>query len=394
MPMSERQLDISLVIEQYQQILSALASKDSVSLVTMVEGVGMISRILKPSLSEETREGEESSTERLQALMAKHGMIETLLDVVRDARLDSDQKRALLPVAVNGVNLLLRDCEAARQRMAKVSGYDRLFEAVGGAGPPDAATLRAVLAMATHAAINGRGAEVEVEDALIRNIEPVSYLLKWMRETEFEDNETQTWLVRSLRKLCSSRLQNRMLCCQSGVLLQVIECLREHGRLRHASALELLKMAESLGTHSISPYELKQLVMLLRPGSGEGGDSRFPYKSHVIHIVSSMARRDGYEACRRYFEVGPESRGLSVPGIRDWSAPAAGLTFHCWLRLDKGEAATVESAGLPGRRRQLYSLYTSGGNGFEAFVTSRGILVKYPFKKTNRQKMQVCKCKN
>ncbi len=168
-----------------------------------------------------------------------------------------------------------------------------------------------------------------------------------------------------------------MLCCQSGVLLQVIECLRAHRRLRHGSALELLKLAEALGTHSISPYELKQLIMLLRPGSGgSNGDEKFPYKSHVIHVISSMARRDGFEACRRYFDVGPDSRGLSVPTIRDWTGPAAGFTFHCWIRLDKCPAATTSAkAGEGERRRQLYSVYTSGGNGFEAFVTSGGVLV-------------------
>ncbi len=207
MPMDERQLDISLLVEQYQQILSALSSKDSVSLATMVEGVGMISKILRRSSAvPESEEESFSSTEKLQALLAKHGMIETLLEVVKDARMGAEHKRALLPVAIGRVSLMLRGCDAARQRMAKIGGYDRLFDTVGEVGPPDGATLRALLAMATH--VDGEGGAAE--DALIRNIEPVSYLLRWMmRETDYEDPDTQVWLARALRRVCSSKVQNR-----------------------------------------------------------------------------------------------------------------------------------------------------------------------------------------
>ena len=112
--------------------------------------------------------------------------------------------------------------------------------------------------------------------------------------------------------------------------------------------------------HSITPLELKNVIALLKDA--------FPFKSHIIHVLSSMSKGDGYTACRQYFDIGPTTPGITVPQIRQWSGPSAGFSFHCWLRLDKLDTFTQQ-------RRQLYSFYTSGGNGFEAFVTSGGTFV-------------------
>ncbi len=72
--------------------------------------------------------------------------------------------------------------------------------------------------------------------------------------------------------------------------------------------------------------------------------------------------------CRQYFDISSQVEGLSVPGIRQWSGPAAGFSFHCWLRLDKLDTFAQQ-------RRQLYSFYSTSGQGFEAFVTSGGTFV-------------------
>jgi hypothetical protein len=374
MPIEERQLDIALVIEQYQQIVAALAAKEGVSLATMIEGVGMISRILgKRTIRRQD----------LQRLLAKHGMIQSLLDVAKNVQLPDPQKKTLLPIIIERISLLLRDCDAAIERMSKIDGYKFLFDVVEELGSPDSSTLHAVLAMATHGDQDMtldkrrgfRGDEQPPQR--IRNVQPISYLLRWMRETDYEDPEMQAWLATRLNSLCSSSIQNKMLCCQSGIILQLIQCLKEHGRLRHRTVIELLRLIESLGTHSIRPYELKQLITLLREattGTPDSDGGRFPYKSHVIHVISSMAKGDGYEECRRYFDVGKGCKGITVPGIRDLSPPTSGLTFHCWLRLDK-QVGNAAASAVDSRRRQLYSLYTSSGNGFEAFVTSRGVLV-------------------
>ena len=55
-----------------------------------------------------------------------------------------------------------------------------------------------------------------------------------------------------------------------------------HSRLDGKSVIELLLLLKSLGMHSITPLELKNLVALLK--------DQFPYKSHVIHVLSSMSK--------------------------------------------------------------------------------------------------------
>ena len=332
------------MIEQYQQILSSLASRETVTLATMIEGVSMVTRMLKVH---------RNATE-LQAVLAKNGMIETLLDVMKESRLDTNLQKMLLPVIISRISQLLRDCEAACVRMNKVGGYKRLFDLVGRLGMPDRKTLEAILSMATH------GSDHQ-DDKLVKNIEPITYLLKWIAESDFENHEQQVWLTESLLAVCSASIQNRMLCCQSGTILNVLNVLQRHERLHGRSAVALLRLVECLGAHSISPYELKKLIMLLqeRSESGEPGEekdssaSSFPLRSHVIHVMSSMAKNDGYDVCRQYFDIGRQDKGLSVPNIREWQpGPVSGFSFHCWIRLDNPSSGA--NRGVKEERRQLY----------------------------------------
>ena len=332
------------MIEQYQQILSSLASRETVTLATMIEGVSMVTRMLKVH---------RNATE-LQAVLAKNGMIETLLDVMKESRLDTNLQKMLLPVIISRISQLLRDCEAACVRMNKVGGYKRLFDLVGRLGMPDRKTLEAILSMSTH------GSDHQ-DDKLVKNIEPITYLLKWIAESDFENHELQVWLTESLLAVCSASIQNRMLCCQSGTILNVLNVLQRHERLHGRSAVALLRLVECLGAHSISPYELKKLIMLLqeRSESGEPGEekdssaSSFPLRSHVIHVMSSMAKNDGYDVCRQYFDIGRQDKGLSVPNIREWQpGPVSGFSFHCWIRLDNPSSGA--NRGVKEERRQLY----------------------------------------
>ena len=347
LPLDERQLDLAIVIEQYQQILSSLASRETVTLATMIEGVSMVTRMLKVR---------RNATE-LQAVLAKNGMIETLLDVMKESRLDTHLQKMLLPVIISRISQLLRDCEAACVRMNKVGGYQRLFDLVERLGMPDRSTLEAILSMATH------GSGDHQDDKFVKNVEPITYLLKWIAESDFDNHQLQVWLTESLLAVCSASIQNRMLCCQSGTILNVLNVLRRHERLHAQSAVALLRLVECLGAHSISPYELKKLIMLLqeRSVSGETGEkdsavsssSSFPLRSHVIHVMSSMAKNDGYDVCRQYFDIGRQDKGLSVPNIREWQpGPVSGFSFHCWLRLDNPSSGA--NRGVKEERRQLY----------------------------------------
>ena len=171
-----------------------------------------------------------------------------------------------------------------------------------------------------------------------------------------------------------------MLCCQFKLINDIINTLKSHERLQKSSAEFLLKLIESLGQQSLTADEMKLLIRLLQnktdqdQGAGDIHDNttEFPYKSHVIHIISSIAKGDGYEHCNNYFDLQEATDGISVASIREWAGPGQGFTFHAWPRLDPG-AGTGRGSGAV--RRQLYSFYTNCGNGLEAFFGGDGCLV-------------------
>ena len=71
--------------------------------------------------------------------------------------------------------------------------------------------------------------------------------------------------------------------------------------------------------------------------------------------------------------MGRNDKGLTVPSIRQWTGPASGFAFHCWIRLDNNDLGG-SSGRQKEQRRQLYSFYTSSGNGFERFWYRRSWL--------------------
>ena len=123
----------------------------------------------------------------------------------------------------------------------------------------------------------------------------------------------QVWLTESLYSLCTASLQNRSLCCSSRLLADIVSTLRccQHDRLQRASADHLLRLLEALGQHSLTAAELKLLLQLLQQQQQlEEERSEFPYKSQIIHIISSIARGDGFQHSRQYFDIqgaGPEN---------------------------------------------------------------------------------------
>ena len=76
-----------------------------------------------------------------------------------------------------------------------------------------------------------------------------------------------------------------------------VETLQKaYGRLDGKSAVELLLLLKSLGMHSINPLELRNVIALLKQDT-------FPFKSHIIHVLSSMSKGHGFTVCRQYFDM-------------------------------------------------------------------------------------------
>ncbi len=66
--------------------------KEKAGLATLIEGVGMLTRILQVKHDQE-----------LKKILAKAEMIETLMEILENCSLDVDSKRTLLPVVVNRI---------------------------------------------------------------------------------------------------------------------------------------------------------------------------------------------------------------------------------------------------------------------------------------------------
>ena len=110
--LEERQLDIKLLLDQYQQILLSLTSKQEACLATLIEGIALLSRVLDVDNSLE-----------LQELFAKAGLIPTLMRTIEECQLPPDQKRTLVPVIISRISLLLRGCSSAQMMMDRQDGY-------------------------------------------------------------------------------------------------------------------------------------------------------------------------------------------------------------------------------------------------------------------------------
>ena len=314
-PIFERQLDITIVIEQYQEILTTLSEKDSIELPVIIEAVAVLSCML-----------ETDTSNTLKKVLAKNDIISSLLQLVKESRVSYESKKMLLPVVVDTISLFLKGCPTAAEKMSQKKGYDNIFNTLNMIpNGPDSNILNSLLAMATHGTTSAN-----CQKGIILSVEPILYLIRWIKETNYENITQQAWLIESLHELCCFNMQNKMLCCQSGVLVALTDVLKvSYKKLDPRCALQILKMIEALGQHSISPFELKQLIGLLQDKDFENQDSndqlvgvkfpqKFPYKSHVIHVISSMARGSGFEVCRHYFDIPLGSNGLTVPNIRQW----------------------------------------------------------------------------
>jgi hypothetical protein len=81
-----------LFLFQICQILSSLKEKGG--LATLIEGVGMLTRILQVK-----------NVQELKKILARNEIVDTLMDLLENCSLDVGAKRTLLPVVVNRIRL-------------------------------------------------------------------------------------------------------------------------------------------------------------------------------------------------------------------------------------------------------------------------------------------------
>lgn len=161
-------------------------------------------------------------------------------------------------------------------------GYQKLIEALKSLGQPTSDILESLVAMAGDIESDG-------EVYIVRNVKCIAHLLEWL--PDIEDAQLQIQTVTSISELCSYSLQrlvsllyllyalciltvspclccSKALCCQKGLLDCVIATMENHGKLHLKSSQQLLRLIQSLGSHSIAASELKRILRLMREAEG------------------------------------------------------------------------------------------------------------------------------
>uniref|UniRef100_A0A8C7KG92 Neurobeachin-like protein 2 n=1 Tax=Oncorhynchus kisutch TaxID=8019 RepID=A0A8C7KG92_ONCKI len=273
---------------------------------------------------------------------------------VFQGRLDS-----LAVATIKALTTVMHKSPAAKEVFKERIGYTHLFEVLVSLGQPSRHLLKELMNMA----VEGEHSSVGILG--ISNVEPLLLLIQWL--PEMDSAELQVFTADWLRRLCCINRQTRATCVNAAMAVRLLATLEHHARLHRACAESLVSLLGSLGSQSLSGGELLQLLRLLRPL--EPGQAH-PYVGPVLRAVLGMVRKQGLESAMQYFDLSPSMAGIAVPMVMRWPGPA--FSFLAWLSLDQ------DQQGLPGKgdkRKQLYSFFTPGGTGLEAFISSAGVLV-------------------
>uniref|UniRef100_A0A8C7R8I7 Neurobeachin-like protein 2 n=1 Tax=Oncorhynchus mykiss TaxID=8022 RepID=A0A8C7R8I7_ONCMY len=273
---------------------------------------------------------------------------------VFQGRLDS-----LAVATIKALTTVMHKSPAAKEVFKERIGYTHLFEVLVSLGQPSRHLLKELMNMA----VEGEHSSVGILG--ISNVEPLLLLIQWL--PEMDSAELQVFTADWLRRLCCINRQTRATCVNAAMAVRLLATLGHHARLHRACAESLVSLLGSLGSQSLSGGELLQLLRLLRPL--EPGQAH-PYVGPVLRAVLGMVRKQGLESAMQYFDLSPSMAGIAVPMVMRWPGPA--FSFLAWLSLDQ------DQQGLPGKgdkRKQLYSFFTPGGTGLEAFISSAGVLV-------------------
>ncbi|KAM6452892.1 neurobeachin-like protein 2 isoform 3-T3 [Liasis olivaceus] len=275
-----------------------------------------------------------------------------------------DNSSDAIPIhAIRVLTSIMATSPAAKEVFKERIGYSHLYEVLKSQSQPTKKLLQELLNMAVE------GDHSTSPPRLIHNEQPLLILIMWLPELKSQD--LQIFLSEWLKKICDASLQSRTTCVRAGMVGYLLDALCTAEQTLDGKCVEnLIYLLQVLGSLSICPGELRQLLKLLRTDQGKGCH---PYTVQVIRALSGMARKDGPERALQYFDLTPSMAGIMVPTIQKW--PGGGFAFHAWLCLlvEETKDAPEEAGRL--KRKQLYSFFTASGTGFEAFFTMDGMLV-------------------
>ncbi|XP_069053303.1 neurobeachin-like protein 1 isoform X1 [Lepisosteus oculatus] len=263
--------------------------------------------------------------------------------------------------SIKALTTVMLKSPAAKEVFKERIGYIHLYEVLSSLGQPSRDLLKELMNMAVE------GDHTSVGILGISNVQPLLLLIQWL--PHLESHDLQIFISDWLKRICCINRQSRTTCVNASMVIHILDTLNCHSRLHRTCAENLISLFGSLGSQSLSSKELLQLMRLLRTDDPK---QAHPYVVPVLRAILGMARKQGLENALQYFDLSPSMAGISVPTVQRW--PGYAFSFFAWLCLDQDQQGSgISSKGE--KRKQLYSFFTASGTGFEAFISSSGVLV-------------------
>uniref|UniRef100_A0A3P8TJP3 Neurobeachin-like protein 2 n=1 Tax=Amphiprion percula TaxID=161767 RepID=A0A3P8TJP3_AMPPE len=294
----------------------------------------------------------------LQAIFLNSNCFEHLTRLLQNSKVFQGRLDSLAVATIKALTTVMHKSPAAKEVFKERIGYNHLYEVLTSLGQPSRHLLKELMNMAVE------GEHTSVGLLGISNVEPLLLLVQWL--PELDSSELQLFTADWLRRLSCLNRQTRATCVNATMVMRALAALERHQRLHRACAESLLGLVGSLGSQSLSAKELLGLLRLLRPPES---NQTHPYVGPALRALLAMVRKQGLESAMQYFDLSPSMAGIVVPTVQRW--PGSAFSFLAWLSLDQ------DQLGPPSKdkRKQLYSFFTPGGTGFEAFISSAGVLV-------------------
>uniref|UniRef100_A0A6Q2Z583 Neurobeachin-like protein 2 n=1 Tax=Esox lucius TaxID=8010 RepID=A0A6Q2Z583_ESOLU len=361
----QRQVEISSVLENYFKLLNSDPAAAAVQ--KGVKGQKVLGRhwesrfvALQVHMLDTIRDMFLCSDRPvLQAIFLNSNCFEHLTRLLQNSKVFQGRLDSLAVATIKALTTVMHKSPAAKEVFKERIGYTHLYEVLVSLGQPSRHLLKELMNMAVE------GEHTSMGILGISNVEPLLLLIQWL--PEMDSAELQVFTADWLRRLCCINRRTRATCVNAAMAMRLLASLERHARLHRACAESLVALLGSLGSLSLGGGEFLQLLRLLRPL--EPGQAH-PYVGPVLRAVLGMVRKQGLESAMQYFDLSPSMAGIAVPTVMRW--PGSAFSFLAWLSLDP------DQQGPPGggdKRKQLYSFFTPGGTGFEAFISSAGVLV-------------------
>ncbi|XP_075464697.1 neurobeachin-like protein 1 isoform X2 [Ascaphus truei] len=356
----QRQVEISNILENYFKLLNS----DHSALPNLRRSRQWESRFIALQIKMlNCMKSMLNCTDRpvLQAIFLNSNCLEHLIRLLQNCRVFQEQLDCLTVTTIQALTAVKHKSPAAKEVFKERIGYTHLFEVLKSLGQPSRVLLEELLNMAVE------GDHTNVGILGISNVQPLLLLIQWL--PEIESHDLQILISDWLKKICCINKQSRTLCVNANMVICIIDTLNSHFSLHRCCAENLIGLLGSLGSQSMSSEELFHLISMLRTDHPK---QSHPYVIPVTRAVLTVARKQGLDSALQYFNLSHSLAGIAVPTIQKW--PGSSFTFCAWFCVDQDQSTLgISSSGL--KRKQLYSFFTSSGMGFEAFITSSGVLV-------------------